>query len=339
MEQRLKRRRLSQQDEPLMKYFESEHRRWPHLHDGLVVEEGSRGHQHLRKGTPQPLRVSSDSRLSLNASHRSGHVTTHGDRSRPKVVPRDLGVDRSPEPPLKTAIASMVQVIVDLPEKPLTKLLVPPGSSIIPLEGYGTLTLDTRPSSSLLLPSHTNSAVISSPAYSASLSAYAARSSRHPANPFEDSASSGQQSSTSQAGRGSIKEISKTVDEPVYSTTVAKISPSSSTLKINLPGPDSQVVLISPPSTPIPSSPPSSVLSDSTGSFPLTSPVMSLSSSRGTQSSPLLASSPQLIKSKNSKVSATRDPISTSGFVNLGSKRKLTLVISFFIEIWHYLDR
>lgn len=321
MEQRSKRRRLSQQEEPLVGYFESEHGPWPQLHHGTAVGEGSRRRQgHLRKGAPKPLRNSSDFGLPLNKTRRAGHATTHGDRSLPKLVRRGLGEDRSPEPPLKTAIASMVQIIVDMSDKPFTKLLVPPGSSIIPLEGYGTLTLDTGPSPSLSLPSQTNSAVTSSSAYSPSSLAYPARSSIHRANPFVHSASSVQQSESSQTGRASIPEASKTANEPTYSITVPKISPSSSpSLKINLPGPDSQVVLISPPSTPIPSNPPSSVLSDSTESSHLTLPTISSSSSspsRGTQSSPLLTTS-QPIKPENPTVSATGDSGSSSEFIDI----------------------
>lgn len=307
MEQRSKRRRLSQKEETLIAYFEPENGPWPRLHHGIVVEEGSRRHQErLRKGTPQPLRISSDSSLPLNKSRSSRYAATHGDSSLSKVLPRGLGEDRSPEPPLKTAIASMVQLVVDLPKKPLTKLLIPPASSIIPLEGYGTLTLDTGPSSSPLLPSQTDSAIISSSAYPASSSMRSANLSVH-------SASSAQQHSSSQAGRGSVLEISKTVDEPAYSITVAKTSPSSSTsLKINVPRPDSQVVLISPPSTPIPSNLPSSVLPDNTGSSHLTLPVISLSSSHATQSSLPLTSSLQPSKPKNSIASATDDASSTS---------------------------
>ena len=314
MEQRSKRRRLSQQEEPPVGYFESKHGPWPQLHHGTVAGEGSHGHQaHLRKGTPKPLRISSDFGLPLNKSRHAGHAATHGDRSLPKVVRRGLGNDRSAEPPLKTAIASMVQVIIDIPEKPLTNLLVPPGSSVIPLEGYGTLTLDTGPSPSLLLSSQTNSGLIISSANSPSSLTYPARSSMHPVNPFVHSASPAQQSESSQAGRTSIPEASKTTNEPTYSITVTKTLPSSSSLKLNLPRPDSQVVLISPPSTPIPSNPPSSFLSESTDSFHPTLPVISSSSlSRDAQSSPPLKSSPQPIKPKNSMATATGDPSSSS---------------------------
>lgn len=333
MEQHSKRRRLSQKEEPLIGCPESEHGRWPQLRHGMV-EEGSRGHQEpLRKGTP-PFKIPPDSGLSLNKPRRSGHATTHGDRSLPKVVRRGFGEGRSPEPPLKTAIASVIQVIVDLPEKPLTKLLIPPGSSIISLEGYGTLILDTGPSPSHLLPSQTNPTVASS-------SAYPASSSMHSANSLVHSANSAQQSSPSQAGRSSIPEISKTADEPAYSTTDTKISlPSSTSLKINLPGPGSQVVLISPPSTPIPSNPPSSVLSKSIESFRLALPVTSSASSpRGTQSSPRSTSSPQPIKPENLIGSATGDPSVSSEFINLESRRILNLIISSIIEIRHYFDR
>lgn len=320
MEQRSKRRRLSQQEEPLVGYFESKHGPWPQLHHGIVVGERSRGHhEHLRKGAPNPLRITSGSSLTSNKSRPAGYATTHGDRSLPKVAPRGLGQDRSPEPPLRTAIASMVQVVVDLPDKSLTKLLVPPGSSIIPLQGYGTLTLDMGPSPSLPLPSQTISAIISSSANSPSPSAYPASSSMHPPNPFVHSASSAQQSS-SQASRASIPEVSKTAIEPSYSITIAKSSPSSSpSLKINLPKPDSQIVLISPPSTPIPSNPPSSLLSDSADLFHFTSPVISssssYSSSRGTQSSSLLTSS-QTIQPTHFMVSANGDTSSSSEFIS-----------------------
>lgn len=313
MEQRSKRRRLSQQEEPLLGYFESKHGPWPQLHHGTVVGEGSRLRQeHLREGTPRPLRISSDFGLPLNKSRRAGHATTHGDRSRPKLIRRGLGQDRSPEPPLKTAIASVVQIVVN---KSFTKILVPPGSSVIPLEGFGTLTLDTGPSPSVLLPSQTNSAAISSSAFSPSSLAYPAKSSTHPANPFVHSASSAQQSEPSQAGRTSIPEASKNANEPTYSITIAKNSPSNSpSLKINLPGPDSQVVLISPPSTPIPSNPPNSVLSDRIESSHLNLPIISsLSSSRGTQSPPVLTTSPP-IEPKNLQASATGDSSSSSEF-------------------------
>ena len=163
MERRSKRRRLSQQEEPLLGYFESHHGPWPQLHHGTDVGEGSHLRQeHLREVKPRPLMISSDFGLPLNKSRRAGHATTHGDRTLPKLVRRGLGDDRSPEPPLKTAIASMVQIVVDKPEKPLTKFLVPPGSSVIPLEGFGTLTLDTGPSPSVFSSFHTNSAAISS---------------------------------------------------------------------------------------------------------------------------------------------------------------------------------
>lgn len=315
MEQRSKRRRLSQQEEPLQGYFESKHGPWPPSHHGTVVGDGSRlRHDYLREVTPRPLRISSDFGLPFNKSRRAGHATTHGDRGLPKLVRRGLGEDRRPEPPLQTAIASVVQIVVDMPEKPRTKLLVPPGSSVIPLEGFGTLTLDTGPSPSVLLPSQSNSAVISSSAYSPSSLAYPAKSSTHPANPFVHSASSAQQSESTQAGRTSIPEASKTANEPTYSITIAKTSPSSSpSLKINLPRPDSQVVLISSPSTPIPSNPPSSVLFDTIESSHLTLPISSSSTSRGAQSSPLLTTS-QSIEPKNLSASATGDPSSSSKF-------------------------
>lgn len=321
MEQRSKRRRLSQQEEPPVGYFESRNGPWPQLHHGTVAGEGSRGHHaRLRKGTAKPLRISSDFGLPLNKTRHAGHAATHGDRSLPKVVRRGLGNGRSPEPPLKTAIASMVQLVIDIPEKPLTNLLVPPGSSVIPLEGYGTLTLDTGPSPSHLLPSQTNSAVIISSANSPSSLTYPARTSTPPVNPFVHSASPAQQSESSQAGRTSISEASKTANEPTYSITVAKTSPSSSSLKVKLPKPDTQVVLISPPSTPIPSNPPSSFLSESTDSFHPTLPAISSSSlSRGAPSSPLLKSPSRPIKPKNSMATATGDPSSSSEFTDMES--------------------
>lgn len=314
MEQNPKRRRLSQKEEPLRGHLESEHGRWSHLHCRMVAS-GTSGQQELSHRGHPPFTIPPDFSSLLNKSHRSGHATRLGNNSLPKLVPRGLGGEASPEPPLKTAIASVFQVVVDLPEKPPTILLIPPASSIISLEGFGTWTVDTNPTPSHLLPTQTDLAGASSSAYSASSSVHSANSRVHPAD-------SAQQSSPSQAGRNSIPELPKTVDEPAHSNIATRtVLPSSASLKINLPGPGSQVVLLSPPSTPVPSDPPSSVLLEGTGSFHPTSPDIpsSSSTSRDTQKSPQSTSSPKPRRPKKIIGSAEGDSSISSGSIDIQS--------------------
>ena len=308
MEQLPKRRRLSHKNEASVGYPESNHVVWPSLHPG-VVKEGPLGHQEPLRNGILPFTIPPDLSSPLRKPRHAVQISGLGENSLPKFAPRGLSEDELPEPPWKTSTASLVQVVVDLPEKPLTKFLISPTSSIIPLEGFGTFTLNANSSPSQLLPSQTNSAAASS-------SVYSANSSVHLANLSVHSANSVPQSSPSQAGRNAIVRTLTAVDEPIHgATATGTFSPSSTSLKLNLPGPGSQVVLSSPPSTPIPSDPPSSVISDTTSSsYPTSLAVSSLS--RRTQISPESTSFPQSRKPTTPKESATGHSSASSEFNN-----------------------
>lgn len=297
MEQPSKRRRLSHKNEPSLAYLKSDHGRWPQLPPG-VVEEWSRQQQEpMRRGIRPP------STPRDRSSPYSGHVKSPRDESFPKFVPHGRSEEGNPKPPLKTAIASVIQVVVGLPDKPLTQLLIPPNSSIIPLDGLGTFTLDTKPSLSQFPPSTISAASLAS----------SANSSVQSANSLVHSASSAPQPLPSQVGRNGISSISKTAEELTYITTASRsYLPTATSVELDFLGLDSQVVLLSPPSTPIPSDPSSSLLLESTGFFfPVAS---SISSSSGSAlKSPQPTTSLPSHQSTRSAGSATSDSGESGG--------------------------
>lgn len=221
-------------------YWEPGKSRWPNGRQKMVEET--------------PLRSQP------NKTRQSGRASKLTDSNLPKLFPRAPVNIESPDTPLTTAIASVIQVVVELPKSQLTQIFIPAASGVISLEGYEALTVTANPSPLLVSPTPANVAVASSSA---------------------DAAKSAQASASSQVGLDPTN-----LGAPADSTPVAEtVLPHPTSIKTKSPGHDSQVVLISSPLAPIPSPHASSVLADAAGSKFQTLPGIS-SPSLDIQTSP-----------------------------------------------------
>ncbi len=292
MEQHSKRRRLSQKEEPPLRgYLEPEEGRRPHGRHKMVEEAPLAPQATLQKVYP-PSIIPAPFRSQLNKTRHSGQTRRLSNSYLPKLFPRDPVDIESPDSPLTTAIASVIQVMVELPKSRLTQILIPPTSSLLSLEGYEVLTVVASPSPSLLSPTPANVALASSSA---------------------DAVNAAQASASSQ-----LAHDPKNSDSPADSKTVAgTFLPHPTSLNTHLPGHDSQEVLLSSSLTLLPPHRASSVLADAAGSIFQTLPGIS-SPSLGTPASPQ-STSPPSHKTENVIGAATSDSGVPSESIDLES--------------------
>jgi hypothetical protein len=227
-------------------------------------------------------------RSQLNKTRHSGQTRRLSNSNLPKLFPRDPVDIESPDSPLTTAIASVIQVMVELPKSRLTQIFIPPTSSLLSLEGYEVLTVVASPSPSLLSPTPANVALASSSA---------------------DAVNAAQASASSQ-----VAHDPKNSDSPADSKTVSgTFLPHPTSLNTHLPGHDSQAVLLSSSLTLLPPHRASSVLTDAAGSIFQTLPGIS-----STPTSPQ-STSPPSRKTKKVIGAATSDSGVPSEFIDLES--------------------
>ncbi|KAL8796894.1 MAG: hypothetical protein Q9195_000977 [Heterodermia aff. obscurata] len=270
MEHSFKRRRLSAHRGRLTKAY--------HSHSGAMLSnEGkasdpagpilhsqpyasSAGPDLVADHLPRSLKKPTSDKAKLSALHPRNFVAT--------------SVASSVQPPTKTVISSVVQVLVDDGKgAEVTELLVPVKSKVISLLGFAPITLANNAQSN---PSPLSTLVYQSP------------SSTNPA-------------ASSKAAQTVQVQASRTPSNTASSSSPA----SSSSTSISVAESQSQAVLSSPPSTPLPSSPSSSSPS-STGSYFSASPASSSAST-----SPQSSTAPQSTNGQLSTASSIGNSTAT----------------------------
>lgn len=201
-----------------------------HSHSDDMVPEGDEGSDAARS------RLNSRSYGSFaDHVHHTPRRSTLKDIKLAALHPRNFvatGVASSVQPPAKTVISSVIQVVVDDGEgAQVTELLVPVKTKVISLPGFAPITLGNRPEPT---------------ASSSSVPGYQSPSPTRPA-------ASSQAAQTIQASR-------------TPSNAASSSSTNLSLMPISVAESQSQAVLSSPPSTPLPSTP-SSSSPTSTGSY------------------------------------------------------------------------
>lgn len=225
-----------------------------HNHSDDMVPEGEEGSDTARS------RLNSRSYGSLTSPklfpdhvHHTPRRSTLKDIKLAALHPRNFvatGVASSVQPPAKTVISSVIQVVVDDGEgAQVTELLVPVKTKVISLPGFAPITLGNRPEST---------------ASSSSVPGYQNPSPTSPAP-------SSQAAQTVQASRTPSNAAS------------SSSATSSSLMSISVTDSQSQAVLSSPPSTPLPSTPSSSSPTSTESYFSSSSVSNSLQSSVAAQ--------------------------------------------------------